>query len=157
MQEKSWYSEKWVGRQAAFSPSRYVKKYTRHLFVACSASRCRGDYWAQKCSRKKSLNVCLASRSQLKPIKCTYEGVALDIKMKYVYGLWLPPPPRARYWVEQQILKFSWLLALAPPGGHKRRVFCRKMPGIMTFYDPIWVNCETVFFLSPFIFKSHTS
>ena len=25
MQEKSWYSEKWVGRQTAFSPSRYVK------------------------------------------------------------------------------------------------------------------------------------
>ena len=26
MQEKSWYSEKWVGCQTAFSPSRYVKK-----------------------------------------------------------------------------------------------------------------------------------
>ena len=26
MQEKTWYYEKWVGRQAAFSPSRYVKK-----------------------------------------------------------------------------------------------------------------------------------
>ena len=25
MQEKTWYSEKWVGRQATFSPSRYVK------------------------------------------------------------------------------------------------------------------------------------
>ena len=24
MQEKTWYYEKWVGRQAAFSPSRYV-------------------------------------------------------------------------------------------------------------------------------------
>ena len=25
MQEKTWYYEKWVGRQATFSPSRYVK------------------------------------------------------------------------------------------------------------------------------------
>ena len=25
MQEKTWYYEKWVGRQASFSPSRYVK------------------------------------------------------------------------------------------------------------------------------------
>ena len=26
MQRKTWYYEKWVGRQAAFSPSRYVKR-----------------------------------------------------------------------------------------------------------------------------------
>ena len=26
MQEKTWYYEKWVGRQASFSPSRYVKE-----------------------------------------------------------------------------------------------------------------------------------
>ena len=25
MQEKTWYYEKWVGRQASFSPSQYVK------------------------------------------------------------------------------------------------------------------------------------
>ena len=33
MQEKTWYYEKWVGRQASFSPSRYVKTFpTFHFF-----------------------------------------------------------------------------------------------------------------------------
>ena len=32
MQEKTWYYEKWVGRQASFSPSRYVKvDYTSYI------------------------------------------------------------------------------------------------------------------------------
>jgi hypothetical protein len=31
MQEKTWYYEKWVGRQAAFSPSRYVKSHMKIL------------------------------------------------------------------------------------------------------------------------------
>ena len=37
MQEKTWYYEKWVGRQATFSPSRYVKTF---LFVVV-------DSWAK--------------------------------------------------------------------------------------------------------------
>ena len=42
MQEKIWYYEKWVGRQATFSPSRYVKpdhlevfKSYGHLSKSC--------------------------------------------------------------------------------------------------------------------------
>ena len=33
MQEKTWYYEKWVGRQATFSPSRYVKAAIYHTKI----------------------------------------------------------------------------------------------------------------------------
>ena len=38
MQEKTWYYEKWVGRQAAFSPSQYVKTYLIKIFIFCAKS-----------------------------------------------------------------------------------------------------------------------
>ena len=39
MQEKTWYYEKWVGRQAAFSPSRYVNTEAKVLQILQNSAR----------------------------------------------------------------------------------------------------------------------
>ena len=49
MQEKTWYSEKWVGRQATFSPSRYVNKIAKKRYDHCMA------YTAPDATKTKTL------------------------------------------------------------------------------------------------------
>ena len=79
MQEKTWYSEKWVGRQASFSPSRYVNtdSLSYLVFTCKSNSDCRGNGYCKRefhLEVKRVVGVCKCEPNFMYALDCSIFG-----------------------------------------------------------------------------------